>query len=760
MTAAEFVDGLAQVTLTSGSNGTRTWRARCPAHDDSSPSLSISAGHDGAILLRCHAGCTAEDIVAKRGMTMRDLFPRSELLPARGVIAAYPYRDERGELLFEVQRKPPGADGKKKFVQRRPDGHGGWIWKTTGVRRVLYRLPELIAADASAQVFIPEGEKDVDNLRRLGLVATCNPEGAGKWGKVDEHARDVLAQRHVVILPDNDESGRKHAEQVAASLRAVAASVRVLDLPGLPNKGDVSDWIAAGGTTAQLLALVDTTAAEPDATSSCAPADHAEGSPGSSSAHRCTDLGNAERFAAQHAARIAFAVHRKSWMVYDGQRWTPDHLQEAQRLAAETARSILKEAGAEEDSERRARLAKHAVASESAARIRAMLEVAQPKLAQPASRFDADPWCLNVLNGTIDLRTMDLRPHRPADFLTKRAPVAFDLGATCPRFDAFLVRVLPDLNVREYVQRLVGYCLTAETNEHIMAILYGLGANGKSLLLSVLCAILGDYACTAEASTFLARNQDGPRNDLAALAGARLVSISEVESGRRLAEPLVKQATGGDAISARFLYGEFFEYRPSFKILMATNYKPIVRGTDEGIWRRLRLVPFEVTIPEAERDKDLSAKLLAESSGILNWALAGCLAWQRARGLRTPDAVKAAGAEYRAEQSPISAFIEERCVLHPDATTLASKLYGEYVKFAEGSSERPVPQRVFGEALRAHGCEQARTMYARLWKGIRPTGVHDAMTLHDAISGKSPEEDSLGKVSGNDTSRVMDGSGA
>jgi putative DNA primase/helicase len=435
--------------------------------------------------------------------------------------------------------------------------------------------------------------------------------------------------------------------------------------------------------------------------------------------HACTDLGNAERFADQHRSRVAYAAHRKAWMIYDGRQWAADDLLVTKLKAAKTVRSILVEAANEDDGSHRSDLIEHAKVSEGAARIRAMLELAQPLLARGASQFDADPLALNVLNGTLDLRSMELRPHRADDFLTKLAPVAFDPAATCPRWDAFLARVLPDAAVREYVKRAAGYFLTAETTEHAMFIAHGSGANGKSVLLSTLAELMGDYARTAEANTFLARQQDSVRNDLAALAGARLVSISEVEAGRRLAESLVKQATGGDAVTARFLYGEFFEFRPTFKILMAANHKPVVRGTDEGIWRRIRLIPFTVTIPEVERDKDLGKKLLTEGSGILNWALAGCLAWQR-EGLTTPPAVRAAGAEYREEMDPLGAFLEEMCVLEPGASVATADLYQAYVGHAEAASEQPIRQRAFTDGLRAHGCEARKgTKGRRMWLGIR-----------------------------------------
>jgi DNA primase len=224
----------------------RGWKALCPAHNDRKPSLKVDEAEDGKVLLKCFAGCRTEDIVAAIGLNMSNLYPEPER--KRKVIATYDYRDASGKLLFQVCRT---AD--KHFFQRRPDGKGGWITGLGDVKPVLYRLPEVLqAVQRGETVFIPEGEKDVDNLARLGLAATCNPMGAGKWR---DYYSGWLKGANVVILPDNDEPGRKHAQQVAQSLYGKAASVKVLELPGLPEKGDISDWLAAGGTREELLEL-------------------------------------------------------------------------------------------------------------------------------------------------------------------------------------------------------------------------------------------------------------------------------------------------------------------------------------------------------------------------------------------------------------------------------------------------------------------------------------------------------------------------
>jgi putative DNA primase/helicase len=349
-----------------------------------------------------------------------------------------------------------------------------------------------------------------------------------------------------------------------------------------------------------------------------------------------------------------------------------------------------------------------------------MVELAKSEPGVPVTpeRLDADPWVLNVCNGTLDLRTGHLRPHARADLLTKLAPVTYDPGALCPTWEAFLSRILAgDVALIRFVQKVIGYSLTGSTQEQCLFILYGAGANGKSTLIQTISALLGDYARQTPTESLLVQRGDGVRNDLARLQGARFVSAVEVEGGRRLAEALVKQLTGGDTITARFLYGEHFEFQPMFKLWLAVNHKPVVQGTDHAIWRRLRLIPFTVTIPAAEQDKRLTEKLRAELPGILRWAVEGCLAWQQ-EGLAPPTAVKRATGDYRAEMDVIAAFIRDCCVVEPQRQVSTSELYAEYRGWCEQMGESAVTQKAFGTALRERGCTPGRTSGGRLWVGI------------------------------------------
>jgi putative DNA primase/helicase len=441
---------------------------------------------------------------------------------------------------------------------------------------------------------------------------------------------------------------------------------------------------------------------------------------------RRTDLGNSERFISRHGEDVLYWYAWGKWLIWTGARWERDEGGKVHRLGKATVRSMYQEAAEAEDEKERKALADHAKRSEAEARIKAMLELAKSEEPVSSEELDARPWFLNVQNGTIDLRTGELRPHRQEDLITKIAPVAYDPDARAPAWSAFLERVLPGEDLRAFVQRAVGYSATGDTSEQCMFINHGTGANGKSTFQEAISAALGEYAMRAPTEMLLAKRAGGIPNDVARLKGARFVAASETEEGRRLAESLIKDLTGQDTITARFMRAEWFDFQPTHKLWLSTNHKPEIRGTDTAIWRRIRLVPWTVTIPPAEQDKRLAATLRHELPGILAWIVRGCLEWQR-EGLWPPDEVKRATGRYRAEMDVLAAFIDEECIVGEYAGATAKALYSAYKDWCEENGERPESQRRFGGRLKERGFESGRmTTGARKgaveWYGIGLAG--------------------------------------
>ena len=633
--------------------------------------------------------------------------PRAKSQAGR-VVASYPYRGLDGRLLFEVMRFNP-----KGFRQRRPVD-GGWEWNLKGVEPVLYRLPELTAADPSRTVFVGEGEKGVGALVELGLVATCSPMGAGKWRPAyAEHLRG----RHVVILPDNDKPGRDHAETVAQSLHGVAASVKVVELRGLPEKGDAFDWVKAGGTAAQLQELVDATPSlSPDIERNGRHRGNGKASAGQIApvAHEhprfpLTDAGNGERFAHHFRGLVRYCIPIGKWYAYDGRRWLIDNNGVSVRKAKQTARAILRDAADLEDDDERAATVKWAKNSESKTRLEAMLWCAGREEGVPVlpEDLDRDPWLLNCLNGTVDLKTGELRPHDPADLITCLCPVEYHPEAECPTWRATLTRVFNgNRDLIGYWRRLCGLATTGSVQEQILPIPYGAGANGKSTLLGALLRMLGpDYSMKAPPDLLMARRNPEHATERAALFGKRLVVAIETGEGSRLNEVMVKELTGGDQITARRMREDFWSFWPTHKVFLCTNHKPTVRGTDHAIWRRLKLVPFTVTIPDAEQDRGLLDKLATEMPGILAWAVRGCLEWQE-DGMNPPPEVEAATAEYRRDEDVLGSFLTEHCMVESGLQSQASALYARYRAWADPNCDRPLNQIKFGKAMTERGFER------------------------------------------------------
>lgn len=436
-----------------------------------------------------------------------------------------------------------------------------------------------------------------------------------------------------------------------------------------------------------------------------------------------TDLGNAHRLVAAWGLALHYCYPWGKWLTWTGKRWHLDDTGQVYRWAKTTVRGIYAEAASAGDDTRSAALSKHAARSQAEARIKAMVSLAESELPVPVlpDQLDAHPWLFACHNGVLDLRTGWLREHARDDLITRVTTVRYDPEATCPRWLAFLEQVMGgDTELISFLQRAVGYSLTGLTSERALFFLHGTGANGKSTFLEALRLVFGEYAMRTPAETLVARAEGAIPNDVARLKGARLVAASETEEGKRLAEALVKALTGGDTISARFMRSEWFDFRPEFKLWLATNHKPVIRGTDRGIWDRIRLIPFEVSIPDAEQDKQLGVKLAAELPGILAWAVAGCLAWQR-EGLAAPDAVANATEFYREEMDVLAHWLDECCVIEPSASVTGKSLYSSYQGWCERAGERTLSQRWLGSRMTERGFMREQIGHGKVWtwRGIR-----------------------------------------
>ena len=430
-----------------------------------------------------------------------------------------------------------------------------------------------------------------------------------------------------------------------------------------------------------------------------------------------TDIANARRFARHHQQNVRFTA-AGGWLVWNGTRWQIDEREVlVTGLAKETALAIydeIKRAGNRDDMYD---WAKH---SQSRRAIEAMIVLArsEPGIFAKLTDFDLDGFLLNLANGTLDLRTGKLREHRRDDLISKIVPVAYDEDAEYELWDAFLWRVTGQSEeFYAYLRRLLGYLLTGSTAEQVLHFLHGIGANGKSVFCEVLRKLLGDYAIVLSPDVLMLKRHGGIPNDIARLRGTRMAAMNETTQGSRFDEAKLKDLTGGDTLTARFLHREFFDFEPTHKLLIRGNHKPAISGTDEGIWRRLRLVPFVVQIPPEEQDRQLIEKLSNELPGILNWAVQGCLEWQR-DGLRPPRCVIAAVEQYRTESDTLGRFIADNCEVHKLAQVKSSAFYERYQQFAERSGERWIASKDLPAEMARRGFTSKKTKSCNIYEGI------------------------------------------
>ena len=721
--------------------GTDQYMAMCPCHDDTNASLAVAAGKNGGVVMHCH-GCGAgpSKILPAIGLTMHDVMPdghksmRPEDMPDKGLTLDELARAKQLPLDFlkslgcrtvtnEKQRDDGStfswlevlipyfnADGTFAARHRRRfaltgDRRFAWTGTKAAGAIIPYGLHRLAAARTAGELVVVEGESDCWTLWHHGYAAIGFP-GASMVGKLLK-AEQLEGIGKIFVFREPDRGGQQFAAALLSRLKKLTWSgfAWVVSIP------DVKD--------PSVLHLQNAAAFRPAfdaALKAAAPLGSESLSMPGRRAH--TDLGNAERLNDAYGPDLRYCFEMGRWLVWDGQRWNANIPEGVYSRTYDVIRKISKEAEGLPAEQAKA-IMDHAVRSERAQRIEAAIVLARSMVPVKHEVLDGDSWLLNCLNGMIDLRTGHLIPHDPAKYITKLVRANYDPNAECPRWLSFINRIMDgNADLIGFLQRMTGYCLTGSTGEECMAILYGTGRNGKGKFLSTLQELLGDYAQTCPTATLMdkGQSQTAVSNDVARLRGARLVTASETEDGQRLNESQIKQLTGGDTVSARFLHHEFFDFVPVCKFLFACNHKPRIKGTDEGIWSRIRLIPFRVFIPPEERDKHLMDKLRVELPGVLAWAVRGCLDWQK---LGLGDTVQDVTECYRNEMDVIGEWLAD-CVVEGQQFTISAKqVVQAYTQWCERQGEHPIGARRLTSLLLERGFEHERgTGNAYYWTGL------------------------------------------
>ncbi|GAB2535219.1 DNA primase family protein [Brachybacterium huguangmaarense] len=421
----------------------------------------------------------------------------------------------------------------------------------------------------------------------------------------------------------------------------------------------------------------------------------------------------AYRFAAANADRLMF-VRGLGWFVWDGARWAPDEKDTATTAVLEVLRAALAESLTDQDL--RADVRK----CETANGVAGVLSIASalPDLRAATDELDADPYLFNCANGTLDLRTRELRPHDPSDRITRVCRGAYDPEADVSDWTGFLASILPDAAERDYLQRVIGQSVFGAVREHLFPVLTGTGANGKGTAYGAITHAMGDYATIIDPSLLMAHDRGAGGPEMMQLFGARLVIGSETEDGKQLDAALMKRLTGGDQITARNLYQPPITWEPTHQLVYVTNFLPRVKGNDPAVWRRLRVIPFDVVVPEDQRDPELPERLKLAADAVLTWAVAGWFDYIDRGAMGEPEAVQRATDGYQAESDPVKRFTQDYCVINPNVFAKARELFAAWSQWAEADGADRLSEKAFGAELDRLGFPATRTSAGNVRRGI------------------------------------------
>lgn len=726
-------------------------QAKCPCHDDKNASLTISYNSkEEKTMLYCHAGCNTKDIVESIGLKMSDLFDKPLEVEdkhksafEKDIEAIYKFYDENGDLAYEKIRKK----GKKFLHRRYIDGETVWgmeegIYTETfpgskswsikerpgakkayypGQEQLLYNLPNVIKGIKEGQtIFITEGEKDSDSLITRGLIATTTSIGATKGDlgkKWPSRFNSFFKGANVVLLPDNDEPGKRFMEHIAIELKNIANNIKIVELPDLSKKEDITDWLEYGNDIYDLQALVKRTD------------EFIEFKGNIIYDYNWSDVGNAERLISLHGKDIKFNVNSGKWYVWNGVNWELDNSFKVENLYRTVLRrfqnaipniNISDDEIATKKQQEKAK--SFVLRNETDGKIKSVLNQAKTFKGINFMESDKDDYLFNTPNGTINLRDLSQKKHDRKDLITQCSNYSFNReNDKCPNWIAFLNRIFcGDQELINYVQKAVGYSLTGDMSEQCLFMLWGGGANGKSTFVKALEDIMGTYAATIKGETLMEKNgQDGARGDLARLTNKRVVIASELQEGQVFNEPLLKVLSAGETLPVRFMYQEEFMLKPKFKLWIMTNKKPKVKGNDHGIWRRWRMIPFKYKFTEKEKDPNFyEEKLKPELEGILLWAITGYQMWKE-QGFEAPKEVMEAVEDYKMDMDQVARFIEDCCFIRDDAECTGSAMYDEYLNWCINEGENyKMTNHKLARDLKEKGFINKRDMNGKKWIGI------------------------------------------
>jgi putative DNA primase/helicase len=598
---------------------------------------------------------------------------------------------------------------------------------TEGFKKVL-ALQRLASDGISCLKFLPVGLSGCWNWRgTVGRQAGPDGHRRAVKGPIPDLARISWQGRTAVIIFDSDKrrnSSIQAAERaLALELKSRGAAVKIVDLPDLPglDKTGADDYLAhPEGGPERMLKLIDQAAPfEPDLLRLM-----------------YNDHGNAQRIVRMYGDDLRYCHKLKKWLAWDGRRWAVDETGQAAKLAKLAMLEFVRQAVEDEDEEAE----KYARSCLNQRLLKSALESAETELPVGLEDLDRDPYALNFLNGTVDLRTGELRGHERAQYITKLVHYDYMPEAECPQWKMFLYRIMGVEENEERAQRMLdwlqkalGVSITADTSEKAFFVCHGRLDNGKTTMLSTVRALFEEYSAVLQVDSLMYRREEtnNAQADLADLRGARFAMTSETEDGQRLSAAKIKRITQGRTgrIKTARKYENPVTFAETHHLWMDANFKPHARANDDALWSRVHLIPFEVIIPKHEQDRDLPAKLLAEAEGIIGWAVEGARRWFT-EGLGRPLEVIEAGKLWRAESDALSDFVSEMCEMDPDGQVGVTPLWEAYERWAaENADRKPLERSQFNKALADRGCKKGRDMVGRFWRGIRLRNRPDGMTI-------------------------------